>query len=84
MLSMREGALKPTLHRPVTAKHRDDREGRLDRGQRMFAPPQPGDFRPDFGQFVGKGKAGRRHPDTPSLYRISIDSKSENIAKMHP
>jgi hypothetical protein len=72
------------LCQPPAAKDGQGRGRNLNRRRHRFALPQAGDFGPDFGQFIDKGKAGQGHLDAPSFHALSIALKSENFAKGTP
>jgi hypothetical protein len=52
-----------------------------DRDKRAFARPKAGDFGPDRGQFVGKGKLGRFHLDPPQVDGLMVAPNPQGIAK---
>jgi hypothetical protein len=67
---------------PGSAEHGDDRKGMFDRHQRIFAPPQAGDFGPDFGKLFDQGKFWHDDLDLQLFRSFSLDSNRKLLAKV--
>jgi hypothetical protein len=70
-----------TPDRPARPEDRRDRKVVLHQGQGCFTSLQSVNLGPDFGQLIGKGKAGRGHLDPPLFHALSIAPIPENFAK---
>ena len=76
MPSGRHGSSGLAQHRPAAPEDRDRRQIVSKRLQPGFALLEPGDFDPDFSEFVSESKAGSGHRGPPLFFMVSIDSKS--------
>jgi hypothetical protein len=81
-LEMFSGSFRFTPDRPAGPRYRNDREIMLHQGEGGFTSLQTVNLGPDFGEFIGKGKAGRGHLDPPLFHVLSIAPIPENFAKV--